>query len=287
MFGLIGLIAGTLLLVRYVTWYMAGKEYSEMLETLTESEYPAKELYRVGFAAQEKGLLKFGTERTKEIVSQATLLYGRKYAEFYARTAWAQGITLAMTLLIITCAVAANAPGNQAVYLLVGCVLAGALFWNSVTDMQQKLKKRQQACLKDFPEMISKLALLVNSGMTLRGAWRMVSESKEGELYTLMQETTDLMNNGTSEADALYLFGMNSNTPEIRKFASVITQGIEKGNSELAATLVDQSAELWALKRQMTLQQGEKAASALLLPIGLLFVGVLIIVIMPIFSNVL
>ena len=56
-------------------------------------------------------------------------------------------------------------------------------------------------------------------------------------------------------------------------------QGIEKGNSELAEFLSNQSAEMWAYKKQLMLQKGEVAASKLVAPIGIMFAGVLLIVI--------
>lgn len=284
---LVLLLIDTLLCVQMVLWYIKGKRYAPMLETLSEKEYPAKQLYRIGLAAQEKGLFRFSGNRAHTMISDAALVYGPKYAEFYARISWAQGITLSTVILVLILAIACNTSGNILFFAAVGAAMAAALFINSANDLKERLKKRQDACMVEFPDMISKVALLVNSGMMLREAWNKVAYSKEGELYQLMRDTCEMMKNGTSEIDAFYQFGVLSGAPEIRKFASVITQGIEKGNRELAQSLVEQSAELWGAKRQFMLQKGEQAASKLLLPIGLLFVSILIIVIVPIFSNVL
>ena len=70
-----------------------------------------------------------------------------------------------------------------------------------------------------------------------------------------------------------------SDAPEIKKFASVLTQGIEKGSRELSNSLIHQSAEMWNLKKQVMLQKGEAAASKLLAPTAMIFIGVLIIII--------
>lgn len=287
MVKLILLIAATLMCVRCATWYMAGKQYADMLADLPEKDYPGRELYRIGLAAQEKGLFRFQGKRAHAMITDATLIYGKKYAEFYARMMWAQGITLSSVVLTLALLLACNTKGNALLFAGVGAGLAAALFYNSAHDMKERLQKRQGACMIQFPDMASKLALLVNSGMVLREAWKKVAASKDGELYQLMRDTVDEMNNGLSDTEAIYRFGMLSNSPEIRKFSSAITQGLEKGNSELADSLAQQSAELWQQKRQLLLQRGEQAASKLLLPIGLLFVGILIMVMLPIMNNVL
>lgn len=287
MLKLLLLILCTLLYAMLVYWYIRGKRYLRWLEGLPDKDYPAKELYRIGLAAQEKGPFAFTGKHAYGMISDAVLIYGQKNAEPYARTIWAQGISLGITALVLALLVACNTDGNSAVFALVGVVLATALFMNSANDLKEKIQKRRDACMLEFPDMISKVALLVNSGMMLRTAWNTVAYSREGILYDLMREVCNMMKNGMSDADALYQFGLLSGAPEIRKFSSILIQGLEKGNSELADTLSQQSSELWQIKRQLMLQKGEQAASKLLLPIGLLFVSVLIIVIVPIFSNVL
>lgn len=63
------------------------------------------------------------------------------------------------------------------------------------------------------------------------------------------------------------------------KFTSAMVQGIEKGNSELADFLVSQASELWAHKRQLALQKGEIAAGKLIIPLGLMFGGIIMIIV--------
>ena len=58
-----------------------------------------------------------------------------------------------------------------------------------------------------------------------------------------------------------------------------------KGNDELVIMLQNQSSEVWNAKKQDVRRQGEKASSKLLIPMLFMFVGILIMVIVPIFSN--
>jgi tight adherence protein C len=81
------------------------------------------------------------------------------------------------------------------------------------------------------------------------------------------------------------MFGKNSNSTEIKKFTSALLQSMEKGGGELGSFLASQSSELWNAKRQRMLQAGEKAATKLLLPIVLVFVGIIIIVMTAAFAG--
>ena len=49
--------------------------------------------------------------------------------------------------------------------------------------------------------------------------------------------------------------------------------------------LKNQNDELWETKKQNVLQQGEVASSKLLIPIMIMFVGILIMVMGPIMTN--
>ena len=94
------------------------------------------------------------------------------------------------------------------------------------------------------------------------------------------------MQNGVSDIDAVYNFGVRCIIPEVKKFASTIVQGMTKGNSELAAMLQEQSKEAWQIKKQLVRREGEKASSKLLLPLCIMFIGILIMILVPIFANI-
>ena len=53
----------------------------------------------------------------------------------------------------------------------------------------------------------------------------------------------------------------------------------------MAFALKNQTDELWEIKRQNTLRQGELASSKLMIPLLVMFFGVLIMVIGPIMTN--
>jgi len=154
---------------------------------------------------------------------------------------------------------------------------------NEIQGMKKQVTERSEACLAEFPNVISKLALLVSSGMILFNAWTQVAESKEGPIYDLMRSACRDVKNGMSESDAYYRFGILSDSQDIRKFSSMLVQSLEKGGAELTGFLTQQSKELWHQKRQYALQAGDAAAAKLLIPTVLMLVGILIIILSSVF----
>lgn len=164
-------------------------------------------------------------------------------------------------------------------------VFSGLAYYYLGTVAEKKIEKRSEEMMSDFSNVVSKLALLTNAGMIMKEAWEEVAYTGDSALYKEMQLTVTEMKNGVSELDALYRFGIRCVVPEIKKFTSTIVQGIIKGNSELTYMLQEQSAEVWAQKKQDVKRQGEKAASKLTVPIMMMFIGILIMILIPIFTN--
>ena len=61
-------------------------------------------------------------------------------------------------------------------------------------------------------------------------------------------------------------------------------QNLQKGSAEVADFLRDMSKEAWEEKKNFVKRKGETASAKLVFPIGLIFVGVLIIIIVPMFG---
>lgn len=274
---IVNLILGTVLLILLLIKMKKGKKYSAYIENLDEEEHPIKEFYYVGFAWNDTKFLSLRGKMKEKLFGQAKLLYPPKYAEYYALLAWAQ--TLSVVHLVLCAGFLLAGAFDFGFFALVGVVFAVILGIYFCTDMNNKLNTRGNECVVELPEIVSTMALLINSGMVLREAWKIIAESKEGVVYDLMKETLIDMGNGMSDIDAIYKFGIMSNSPEIKKFTSALTQGLEKGSSDLSQFLTNQSSEMWELKKQIMLQKGESAASKLLLPIAMIFIGVLVIVI--------
>lgn len=274
---------GIVSLVVWLLFFIKGKKHNSMFDVLNEKDYPFKEVYGFGYAVLETIKYNYKSKGDRKLRQELDVLYGNKYSEYYLRTIHSQQITIAATLFVLSFAFYGLT--SEILALIVGFVFTGLSYYYFGTVTKKKILKRSDELLHDFSEVVSKLALLTNAGMILREAWQEVAFAGTSTIYTEMQTAVNEMNNGVSEIDAIFNFGSRCIIPEIKKFTSTIIQGVTKGNSELTAMLQEQSKEVWQLKKQLVRREGEKAASKLLIPICIMFIGILIMILVPIFTN--
>ncbi len=274
---------GAFSLVVWFLFYLMGLKHNAMFDALEEKDYPLKEIYGLGYAVLELFRYGYKGKGDRKLRQQLDVLYGSKYCEYYLRVIHAQQITLALTVSVL--AFAFYGLTSEILACAVGLMFSGLAYYYFGSVTEKKILKRSEELLHDFSEVVSKLALLTNAGMILREAWQEVAFGGNGVIYLEMQTAVNDMNNGVSEVDAVYSFGTRCIIPEIKKFTSTIIQGMTKGNKELTSMLQEQSKEVWQLKKQLVRREGEKAASKLLIPICIMFVGILIMILIPIFTN--
>ena len=275
---------GLVLLFLWIFFYIKGYRDAKLFEVLEEKEYPLKEIYFVGYAVMGAIRYSYKSKADRKLRKEIEILYGEKYADYYIRVIYAQKVTMAFTLLALAIPLYLAANDMTVMGIMVMFAVVAYYYFGTVTE--KKILARSEELLGDFSEVVSKLALLTNAGMIMREAWEVVAVTGESTIYVEMQHSVDEMNNGVSEIDAFYRFGVRCIIPEIKKFTSTIVQGMVKGNSELAGMLRQQSSEVWAAKRQNVRRQGEKASGKLLIPMMIMFIGILIMVLVPIFFNI-
>ena len=274
---------GCVFLVIWLIIFMASRSYDGMFDTLDEKEFPLKELYSMGYFIMEKSKYQYKSRRDRKLRQDMEVLYEKKYVEYYLRLTYARAVTYGMLLFVLAFVIYAFS-GDVAV-LMIMFMFSGVSVYYVMTLAPKKIESRSSQLIGDFSEVVSKLALLTNAGMILREAWELISKVGEGVFYQEMRIAVMEMENGISEAEAIRRFGIRCMMPEIKKFSATLIQGIQKGNSELSSMLQNQSAEIWNLRKQNVRRQGEKAASKLMIPIFMMFIGIIIMVVVPIFSN--
>lgn len=274
---------GLVVLLVWITLFFMGMKHASFFDVLDEKEYPFKEVFFVGYAVVLLTKYKFKSKNDMKLRKELGVLYGDKYAEYYLRVIMSQKITMGLTVAALVAPVYGIA--DDTIVAIVMMAFAFVAYYYFGTTTSKKIEERSQEMLSDFSNVVSKLALLTNAGMIMREAWEDVAYTGDTTLYIEMQRAVDEMNNGMAEIDALYNFGTRCIIPEIKKFTSTIIQGMVKGNSELISMLQQQSKEVWMLKKQNVRRQGEKAASKLLIPIMIMFVGILVMIIVPIFGT--
>ena len=270
-----------------VLWIVLALKYEDKFEEITSSidskEYYLSELYYIGFQIMDIIHFNMKSDASRRKIKLMSEVYGKKYASYYYYVLVGGQITYIVTVIpaIFLLALLANNPTA----LLIGVVLAGLFVWYLSESFKDKLTARREQILSDFPQMLSKMTLLVNSGMLLRDAWNLIARQGDSVLFTEMQLTATQLDNGVPEITAYYEFAERCGVKEVRKFASMVIQGLEKGGSELTSFLKDMSEEMWAEKRNMVKRKGEKANSKLLAPTVIIFIGILFMIMAPLMAG--
>ncbi|MEI3472729.1 MAG: type II secretion system F family protein [Blautia faecis] len=223
------------------------------------------------------------SKKARQKIKEISEIKGKKYAEFYYYIMQGAKITYGYTILIVMILLASVAGSVEA--LLLGVVLAVLLVLYVDFSLKDKLDARRQEILMDLPQALSKLTLLINSGMVVRDAWKRTAITGTRQLYIEMQQTSLEIENGVMEIEAYRNFAERCGVKEVKKFSTLIIQNLKKGNEELAMFLNDLSDEMWEMKKNEVKQKGEKANSKLLLPVFLIFIGILILVLVPMMNG--
>lgn len=147
------------------------------------------------------------------------------------------------------------------------------------------IQKRSEEIERQFPQMISKMALLTVAGMEVSQAWKLTSASGTGTLYEEMNRVLIDFDNNVSPTEAYGKFIARCNNRYTTKLATAIIQNISKGNSEIVRLFRSLNDESWMEHKHNARRMGEKVQSKLLLPTMLMFGGIIILIIVPVMSG--
>ena len=282
------LICFLIYLVLAIIWILllitSSQKYNNMIEPLDQKKYILKSLYPVGLRILDIIKYSYDTGLDKNRKKQAVIVYGERFGEYYYRINVAEKVTY-ISICIVLSPLLGPLLGNP-LYSFFGIFAAVVVYYYADTKITDVIKDREAVIAKDFPDMVSKMALLINAGMITREAWDDISTTGTGVLYDEMKTAMFDMQNGVSEIDAYIAFGNRCGVPMIKKFISMLVQNISKGNKELVEFLKAESVLSWEEKKHYVRRQGEAAANKLMLPLGMILVGIFIMILVPILSKI-
>ena len=180
-------------------------------------------------------------------------------------------------------------------YIFLGIMLALLIIYKDYAKLKEEKEKRIKQMKYDYSELVSKLCLLLGSGMTIRMAWnkiaidyknaRKAGKISDHAIYEEMYETSCNMQAGISEAACYEDFARRVNIKEYSKFISLLESNLKKGSKDLVYLLENETKEAFELRKQMALQKGEEASTKLLVPMIMMLVIVMIIIMFPAVSS--
>lgn len=169
--------------------------------------------------------------------------------------------------------------------ILVVVVIVG-IFIGKDKDVNKKLNERNEQLMEDYPEIVSKLAMLIGAGMTVRGAFkRIASENKKRYAYEEMKYAVNEMESGTLESVCYRHFCGRVKLQKYVKLISLLEQNSRMGSRGLIADLKNESQDAFEDKKSNAEKKGEEAGTKLLLPMFMQLFIVMVVIMVPAFMG--
>lgn len=159
----------------------------------------------------------------------------------------------------------------------------------SAAEEKEHKKEEQQQMQQDYPEIVTKLQLLLSTGMNLRKsveriAGDYVSYMRREEVrkaYEILVEVCGEMERGLGEKEAYEQLGERWGLLSYRTLSSILVQCLQKGSVGVEQILAKEAEQAQRLRRQQAQILGEQASTRLLFPMILMLLVVFVILLVP------
>lgn len=269
-----------LLLTLYI---LSRGKYNEQIKTPECREYSL--LFFMPLTMQMLDAVKYRylNKYDRKITKLISSLYGTKSSSLHTKlyySAKLAAMLLTLTVLTLFGAIAEKVDFTYVIFTLASPFL---VFYLYDKELLSKQHKKYDMIRADFPDIVSKLVLLVNAGMTLSRAWEKIctDTKKDTPLYKELKITYQQIQSGKPESEAYEDFAKRCRVKEITKFITLIIQNLKKGTDDLVPLLKLQADECWQLRKGRAKKLGDEASEKLIIPLMIMFIGILIIVILP------
>ncbi len=172
--------------------------------------------------------------------------------------------------------------------VLAGVLGAWAYGCREKENEKKKRKLRRQKLLLEYPHMVEQFSMLLGSGMTVPGAWEQIlrtglrlNPGRQVLYLEEMQLTLREMKEGSGVGESLERFGNRTELAEYRRFASILSQNLQKGTRDVKQQLQTEARSALETRRTNAKRLGEEAGTKLLGPMMCMFVIVLAVVLYP------
>lgn len=169
---------------------------------------------------------------------------------------------------------------NLVLCQLIALLTAVVLIYRKIENLKEKGSKNELQLREDYYSFVSRLSLMLGSGMETKDAMIAASEGNK----RLAEEVTFCINqisSGISEVKAYASMAKRISIPEYTRLLTLICQNVKHGSSRLLSLMDQEVKNAMNIKREHIRRDGEIASEKLLLPTGLLLLIVIGIIMIP------
>lgn len=180
---------------------------------------------------------------------------------------------------------------KQKVFIMIFCgMFSVLLIFREEEQITEQIKERKDQMLRDYPELIHQLVLLLGAGMTLKGALKRISKnyledrSKGKERHYVYEEITEAVYEfqaGIPEDEVYRNLSVRMELLPYKRIMELLIQNLKKGTNNLLYLLEQEEMAAFTIRKEQAKRQGEEAATKLLLPMILLLGSVLLLILYP------
>lgn len=168
-----------------------------------------------------------------------------------------------------------------------GLGIGAALFYWFGTEWQQKKEREKKIAVmeEEYPAIVNKLTLYLGAGLSIGNSWKKIAEKGYGKnpVYEEMLYASREIEGGVSEAAAFENFGKRVGQKHYVKLTALLTQCLQKGNTQLFNTLRQEVTALSEERSASSRRKGEEASTRLLFPMMLMLAMTMVLIMYPAF----
>lgn len=263
------------------------EEYKARREELDKKEYPFLRFMPLGYGAlklmrarnfSEDKIYKIYHMRYNNVTKASTV-----YLDYVAHT-----ITVSLTVFIVVAfmsvILAFRSADAQTVMrlMLTGSAMSIAMSFGYRSREIKKDKQRRADIVDELPVVLSKLMVLVGSGMPMPSAILSIGkEKREGKANPLYEELSDIalaVENGTKSIwDALNDMQLRCRIAQVSKFVTAVNQQISTGGVQDNHSLSVIAHELWIEKKSNARKRCGVIKAKLQIPTFIVFGAVMLL----------
>ena len=165
--------------------------------------------------------------------------------------------------------------------MAVGFGLAALYGYVPYDNLKSRAAKRQEEIDQGFPNALSKITLLSMAGMNIVRAVEETADSDHSLMCRELKLVVKEVNQAATVQEAFIRLQNRCSNKYLDKMVTVITKSYKSGNFNLADDLKSINDECWLDKKHSARRMGEKIQNKLFIPTMLMFVGILVVIIVP------
>jgi hypothetical protein len=167
-------------------------------------------------------------------------------------------------------------------------LIAFVLYQGRYSRLKKTEVEAKESIIKDLPEFINKLLLLMNAGLVLSSAFDRIMEKYKTpgrEVKSYFYSQLLMVSRSTRETNSPMIEGLKdfagrSGVRDFMRVVSIISDNVDKG-TELVGKLQSESELLWLTKRKLAEEKGRLAESKLTFPLVILLLSLISVTIAP------